>query len=743
MRRRDFLKLVATTSTGAVLFTGCGIGDGDPAHEFKTESPVLNPVDVNFGRDNWYATACSGCDAGCGLVVRVFEGRGKKVEGNPDFPTNLGASCARAQSLVQELYHPDRIKAPMALNGPRGSGNYKQIDWATAYSQLQQYLGGASGGGLLMITEPQPGPLGQVTSQFVGKFGGKQVSYEPEDRVVLREAVSRVFGTTSLPTFDLASSDFLLNFGADFLHGWISPVQLSQAFGKFRQGAGRARRGTYYHVGPQLSGSAASADRWLPIIPGTEGLVALSVAQVMTSTGKVDSGLAGRVYSGITLSDYTPDKVAAMTGLQAAQITDLANRFAAGKPSVAIGGTTAAASTNALFNLTAIYSLNLLVGNVGKTGGVILNPGSPFGNGVPGFGSGLSYKQWSPIISSMNSGAVKLLMVHGANPAYHLPTASGFQQALGKVGKIVALSTVMDDTAMQADLILPVNTSLEDWGIVIPDPGPGYQTVALQQPVVQPFVDSKPYGDILITAASSANKALPWNTYEDAVKAAVESLHGMNRGNVQGNTAAEYLIAMQTQGGWWDTGRKATATPSAPTKPTPAARPKFSGDAATYPLYMLPYPPNGLDYGQGAHLPWLQALPEPISTNVWTTWVELNPKTASKYGVGTGDVVKVVSPKGSHELPVYVNPAAAPNLALIPMGQGHTAYGRYAEKRGFNVLELIDPLTDSDTGALAWAATRVKIETTGKKVRLPRFEGQIPAFQVAGAPIIEVIPPKP
>src|SRR5690606_33520494 len=123
------------------------------------------------------------------------------------------------------------------------------------------------------------------------------------ERVVLREAVRRVFGTDTLPTLDLANANFIVSFSADFLHTWTSPVQFSRGYGEFRQGR-PGMRGTYWHVGPRMDGSAANADKWLPITPGTEGLVALAMAQVMVSEGLVDQAAAERAYSGISLDDY-------------------------------------------------------------------------------------------------------------------------------------------------------------------------------------------------------------------------------------------------------------------------------------------------------------------------------------------------------------------------------------------------------------------------------------------------------
>ena len=734
MRRRDFLKLVATSTTGAVLFTGCGIGDGDPEREFKIESPVLNPVDLVFGRDNWYATAAGEC----GLIVRVFEGRAKKVEGNPDFPTNLGASDARAQALVQEVYHPDRIAQPLRLSGARGSGEYQNASWEDVLTELGNDVNGARGA-TLVITPPLSGPMGQVVNEFVQAVDAEHVTYEPEDRIVLREAVRRVFGTDTLPTLDLANTNFLVSFSADFLHTWISPVQFSRQYGEFRQGREDVR-GTYWHVSSRMDGSAANADRWLPITPGTEGLVALAMAQVMVSEGLVDRAVAEQVYSGISLDQYAPDAVAETAGISAEQITELARRFAEGQPSVAIAGSLAAAHTNGLFNLTAVFALNYLVGSVGQEGGIILNPPPPFESDVPGSSSGLPYSDWSGVVNDLNSGRYQLVIVYGVDPVYGLPEALGLREALANAGKVVALSSFLDDTTLQADLILPVHTTLESWGLIAPDPGPGFQAVALQQPVVNPFVDSRAAGDILIEAATAAGASLPWPTYEDAVRAAVDSLRQLNRGNIDAPDAKQYFVMAQAQGGWWDTSETAEAAPDAPETPTPAAQPEYAGDPGQFPLYLLPFPSNSLGYGETANLPWLQALPDPMTSAVWSSWVELNPTTADRLGVDTGDVVRLVTPRGSAEVPVYVNPAAHPDVAAVPMGQGHTDFGRYAKGRGINPLDLVEPATESETGALAWAGTRVRVETTGRKVRLPRFEGQVPAFQLEGAPIIEVIP---
>ena len=125
-------------------------------------------------------------------------------------------------------------------------------------------------------------------------------------------------------------------------------------------------------------------------------------------------------------------------------------------------------------------------------------------------------------------------------------------------------------------------------------------------------------------------------------------------------------------------------------------------------------------------LPWLQATPDPLTTATWRTWVEINMKVAEEMGISEGDVVKVSSPHGTIEALAYPHPGTAPEVVSIPIGQGHKAGGRFAKGRGANVLSILSPTTDTQTGALAWAATRVSISKTDDWVRLPKFENTVP-----------------
>ena len=144
------------------------------------------------------------------------------------------------------------------------------------------------------------------------------------------------------------------------------------------------------------------------------------------------------------------------------------------------------------------------------------------------------------------------------------------------------------------------------------------------------------------------------------------------------------------------------------------SEPHFDGDANQYPFHFLPYASQQFYDGSSAHLPWLQELPDPLTSAMWSSWVELNPQTARRLGIGEGDVVEIASAHGSVRAPAVMFPGLAPDVIAMPVGQGHETFTRYASRRGVNPIAILAPVAEPETGALAWAATRVKVARAGE-----------------------------
>ena len=746
------MTLVGGSAAGAVVFQACGV----PEDELLIQASIEMPEDLVSGLDNRYATLCRQCPTSEGIVVRVMEGRAKKVEGNVDYPLNRGRHSARCEAGLQALYHPDRISAPLLRRGERGSGQWDEISWTDAISRLAHQLeqlkedGEETGTeaeeqtGMVMVTDPVGAHLGMVVERFVSGYGGRHFGYEPLERTSLRTAMKQVFGQDVMPDFDIENTEYLLSFGADFLSTWVSPVRYARGYGEFRQGD--RKRGTLVQVESRFSMTAANADEWMYVNPGREGLLALSIAQVIISEGLGD-GEAARALAAVTFNPdrFAPEAVAADVGVAADRIRRMAREFAGHRPSLAIGGGSAAAHTNGLANLNAIYSLNYLVGSVGKPGGVVFNPAPPL-NDVPASPATASFVEMQGLVSDMNRGEVKVLMVRGADPVYGLPSGAAFREATYNVPVIFSFSDYMDDTTSMADVVLPQHNYLEDWGSDIPDSGPGYQMVGFQQPVVRPFFEprgihlgTKGFADALLTTAQvlGIDMGLPGATFKEILQDGAKRLFDRGGGKVGLNKTSDvpsfkaFWNSALRHGFWSDESATYTGpTPTPPPLPADIAPPSLGRLERKDSFHLIPFASNSLTDGRGAHLPWLQAAPDPLTTATWRTWVEISMKVAERMDIKEGDVIKVESDQGSIEALAYPHPGVSPDIVSIPIGQGHAAGGRYAEGRGSNVLSILSPLTDKDTGALAWAATRVRIQKTGEWVRLPRFENSAPDLAV-------------
>ena len=282
MERRNFLK-VSALSGALTALESCG----SPEHQLIRFIP---DEDLVPGIATWKPGVCTLCSAGCGTLVRVMQGDAevvrngqtgvvkmglaKKLEGNPEHPVNRGKLCPRGQAGLQVLYHPDRLANPLKLRGARGSGDFQEITWDQALTELTSHLSEIHSGdaaSLAFLTRPLRGQRRELIERFLKAFGAPpSISYEPLDEAVLRQANLQSFGVPALPTLDLARADYLISFGSDLLGTWNSPVAQSVGYGEMRQGR-PGRRGKFVQVESRMSQTGANADEWVPCRPAHGG----------------------------------------------------------------------------------------------------------------------------------------------------------------------------------------------------------------------------------------------------------------------------------------------------------------------------------------------------------------------------------------------------------------------------------------------------------------------------------------
>ncbi|NGZ95740.1 MAG: nitrate reductase [Nitrospira sp. WS110] len=708
--RRTLFKLAGAATAGSII-PGC-------QKEVDRLVPYLLPDDqIVPGVANWYASVCSECSAGCGILVRVMEGRAKKVEGNPDHPVNHGKLCAKGQASLQSLYNPDRLRQPLQREGRRGQGTFVPLKWEEGLQRLAQVLRDRREPPL-MVTRPLSGTLARLLSEFMDSIGGTLYFYAPDAELPVHAAWRESMGCDGAPFYDLAHADYLLSFGAPFLEHWLSPVAMGIAFGHMRQGRTTVR-GRYVHIEPRMSVTAANADQWLPIRPGTEGMLALGIGRLIldghqsTSSGK-ELERFRMFYGSVRLED-----IESATGLSRDVISRLAHDFVSARAPLAMGGGSACSQTNGTLSLIAINGLNALASSMGRQS---LARGFPCHEPRPDRSiPWLTEQTVFQLVEKQNADAGPVLLLYGCNPLFTMPPSVPIKTLFEQASSVVSFSSFLDESSEYADLLLPDRDPLESWGdYAVESPA---QVIGLSQPVVTPLYHTKQLGDTILDLSRRLGLGgVQAMTFYDRLRERWRTFLGDKAHDETDDWFEQAWVARLQEGGWWPEEGGAGAPPAnfAPSRGFEQAR--FVGEEREYPFVLHPYPSMALGHGEGANRPWLQELPDTLTTVVWGSWIEINPVTARDLGITQGDSVRVISPFGSLTASVVLFPGIHPGVVAMPLGQGHASYGRYAKNRGVNPAELLAPALDGMTGTLAAGATRVRIEPTGTKGRLVTLE---------------------
>ena len=456
-------------------------------------------------------------------------------------------------------------------------------------------------------------------------------------------------------------------------------------------------------------------------------MLALGIAHALVKAGHYRG--SDRDEWASALQQYSPSMVSAETEVSEATIARIAREFGESRRSLAIAGGATAAGTNAVASVVAVNALNYLAGNLNQPGGIIFNSDPAFSSTTGSRQAGL--QGMLELVEAMEAGDVEVLLVNDANPGYALPEQVRFLQAMQNVPLIVALSSFRDETTEMADFILPTNTYLESWGDDVPDPGVGFPVASISQPVVAKLYDTLPVGDIVLSLARQIGGELPirmpWRTMEEFIKERWREEYAKRGSEEEDQDFEAFWRAALEAGVWGQPGADAGGQTVPPSSSIIAsiANPvsNFAGEESNYPFVLHPYLTATFLDGRGANLPWLQEMPDPMTSAVYGSWAELNPVTADEMGIREGDLLEIESPAGAVRVPALIYPAIRPGVVAIPIGQGHTAYGRYAKDRGVNPIHIVATLTDNQSGDLAWAATRVKLKATGERLQIIKTDG--------------------
>jgi Fe-S-cluster-containing dehydrogenase component/anaerobic selenocysteine-containing dehydrogenase len=661
MSRRTFLWLTGGSSIALAT---------NPPRKLinKLIPQVIPPEDIRPGAWQLYATTCRECPAGCGMHLWHRDGRVTKAEGNPEHPVNRGGLCARGQSSLQGLYDPDRVQ--QALYRPKGKQEQKQT-WEEALAGISAKL--SAGGRVAVLSSLQTGALAEVLKGFARAFGSERVLfYEAFNYEPLRAAHQQLFNLPLIPTYHLEKSDFILSFGADFLETWVSPVSFAAQFAAMHAYQGGATMNRMAYVGPRLSMTAANADQFLLVPPGFERVVAASLLKIMMDQGWQKNDLSAvRQPVEALLAEAGP-----IPGVSQETLVRLARSFSSARASVALAGPMAANSP--LANDTALCAalLNLAAGRVGDT----VDFSRPHALSA-------TAREVELELFFASLGPQDVLFVHDTNPGY---SRLGAAAQLSKVGTLVYLGTMMDETAQQAHWFLPVDSPLESWGDFEPTAGVN----GLLQPTLARLYDSRAAGDVFLELArrsgrplSRAQSGAPVPDFRSWLQARWEGLGVTDQG--VGAAESPWNLALR-QGGVWNRAAGGAGQPALSSwPPAPSFVQALQKPVRPELAELWPWSSVMAFDGRFANRGWLQEAPDPVSFLVWGNWIDLHPRKAAALDIKDGDLAELSTAAGSLRLPVRVTDEVSEQLAALALGHGHRALGENARGVGANAFALL------------------------------------------------------
>ena len=685
------------------------------------------------GENTYTHTVSSLCRGGCGVTVRKVGKRAVKIEGREDYPTNQGGVCNLCASGLQMLYGPTRIPYPMKRVGERGANQWMRISWEEAISAVAEQLGEVRQAGqpesVAALSTQKFGSMAELFKRFMVAYGSPNYMTTPSMTDAYDMTVKRMHGVDGRVGFDLENVDYVLSFGSGLIEGWGNTAHMIRINSVWKE-----RNTVVKQIEPRLSNTAAKSDQWIPVTPGTEGILALGIAYVIIKESLYDYDFVNNFstefdqFRSFVLAGYSPGKVSQQTGVDQSTIVTLAREFARARRPLALCGRGQGTVPGGLGEYVAVHALNAMVGNINRPGGVwampqpamegwtepVIDATAQTGLAKPRLdGAGSAAYPFADQLFNRVPAALKeerpypinTLLVYDANPMFSMPGTAELGEAIQKIPFIVSFASHMNETAMMADLVLPNHGHLERLEDVPVSTGFNRPMVGLARPVVDPQRDTMHTGDVLLQLAAALGgtiaSSLPWSDYETALQEALASRWGDLERN-------GYWIDERYQPDTWSfafptaSGKFDFSAASSDLKQLFAAV-QPEGDDGSYNLKLIPYDSVRIANGAVGSPPFLIKIVSDKVLKGKTLFVEVNPETAQAAGFSEGDQAVLKTPLGSAMVRVHMSDGLMPGLVAIPRGLGHTAYDGYLADKGTNVNDLIGSVEDSASGLdAAW-----------------------------------------
>lgn len=687
--RRSFLKIMGASF--ALAGAGSLVGCRRPDHRLVAYNEA--PEDIVPGKPLYYATALPIAGGGAmGVLAETHTGRPTKLEGNPLHPESRGRSDSRTQSAILSLYDPDRDPEVIAEEFPSDEP-FRFTGWNAFWNEASAHFesyDGSGGRGLAFLVSKATSPSrDRMRDAVMERYPQAQwLSYDPADNESSLGATTRTLGSPHkvLHRFDRAK--IVVSIDDDFLgsadatlpdqRGWaLARIRPGESDGKVAHDTQMSR---LYVAEASMTVTGGQADHRIAHKPGELALLAFALCD------RVLELLDDRLVS------YNRVRVACRPLLEGANAEalptewidaaarDLIGEARTGGPtgrnrgrSLLLVGATMPESVHA-----AVMAVNQALGNVGRT--VEYMP-------LAGDTAQPSRASLATLASGLESGDITTLVTLDCNPAYDAPADLALADKIAGTGMHVHMGEV-NETAALADHALAIAHPLESWGDVETWGG----TYSVIQPMIEPLFGGRTAIEFLATLAGMDESARdPYEVVRGTCRARLASGASGNFEKVWRKTLHNGVLAASMN--------RVRRRPASDVNFDGATDAILGGagmiDPSSSGIEIVFAPCSKVRVGAEANNGWLQELPHPVTKVVWDNPMLVSRKTAERLGLRTSrhlrgpqynhvERVTVTLDGRTMDVPIWVQPGLADDVAILHMGYGRRTCGRIGRETGYD-----------------------------------------------------------
>jgi len=749
--RRDFLKVGATA--GAVAACPSVV----QAMELKLGGADFHQLRTFHEREK-APYACTLCPYVCGGFTYAENGEVLKAEGDPDHIATRGKFCGKGQASLFSAADPDRILSPLKRVGARGEGKWAEISWDEAIATVAEAVNGALSGDANSIVFNEGAHVEGAGARFMDTLGSASLirSRTPSINNGAKQTATKNMLGVDFAYPDLENTRYVLNFGSNILETGM-PLASRLSDGVVNN---RLKIVTF---DVRLSHTAGRSDEWVPVFPGSDGLIALAMANVIMQEGLADTAFID-AWTNTTSADlaeqlkaYTPAMAAKASGVKAADIKRIAIEFARWKPAVVISQNGVSTHSGGIDAESACTLLSVITGNIDSEGGLCLPRQFDVATPQPApekVAAAVTHNFTFPFDVKTGAKRVSVLFNHMSNPAYSSPATSFWREVLKDkklIPLIVDFTPFMSETSEYADIILPDVVGIERHD-VISSPTALLPWASMSTPNLAARGDAKDVRESLkaiieaVDADGSRGMKQYWafSNAKDWVKQSVAATPGIQDGYKKLKRKGRWPLY-----GTIDPNTRKIVKKGEPVKAeygtykaagfaTQSGKIELSAPALL-PNQQLAGIKDGefvlstfkVSYHSGSKTTNLKLLSEMWHSN--PLWI--NKQVAKKLGIADGSLVRVTSEVGHLVTKAWITQGIHPQVVGISTSVGRTSYGRVAladptaiatfakeeqrdadlegnlwwRDRGTNPNDIIPLSVDPVSGIQAWNDTIVSI----------------------------------